>query len=160
MEDVHQFAHNNANGTWCQEHTEILLVNSRTFLYTTLQQDHFFYYIYWTFYTSVTIWTSQTRKTAMTDFDNLNDPYAKLTTESFIWCWLKICWKWVQESLILIPPQEEDCTHKLVKWHNWKDDSLNIGQFQGHICSVAFAQPNIDLQLPILSAKNINLCCA
>jgi hypothetical protein len=37
IDAVHLFDNNNTNGTWCQEYTEKLVVNSRTFHYNTLQ---------------------------------------------------------------------------------------------------------------------------
>jgi hypothetical protein len=60
---------------------------------------------------------------------------AKLTTKNFAWFWTKICWKFVERSLIFSPPQD-DQTHKPVKWCSLKDDNSNIWQLQDCICSV------------------------
>jgi len=67
---------------------------------------------------------------------------AELTTGNFIWFWFKLCWKWIQRTLVLSPPQEEDHPPKSVNWHNLKDDTLNIGHLQDCVYSVVCAQPN------------------
>jgi hypothetical protein len=68
-----------------------------------------------------------------------------------------------RESLILIPPQEEDHTHQPIKWPVFKCDSLSIGQLQDHACNVMCAQPRMNQPLPNSSAPSAMLtytyCC-
>jgi len=64
---------------------------------------------------------------------------AEQTTENSVWLWFKICWKWVPWSFILIPPQEEDQTHK--------PDIMSTNQLQYHaygvMCGVNIKQTTI-----------------
>jgi hypothetical protein len=78
------------------------------------------------------------------------------TTERFLWFWFKICWKWVQGSLILNSLQEEDETHQPIKGY----DTSNIGQLQDDICSVTCVQPVTNVQLPNFSAQHVKLAYA
>jgi hypothetical protein len=59
--------------------------------------------------------------------------------ENYVWLWFKICWKWVQGSLIFNLPQEKDKTHRVIKWHNMKPDIPNIGELHGWICDMCTA---------------------
>jgi hypothetical protein len=72
-------------------------------------------------------------------------------TQNTIWLWFKICWKWLQESLIFSLFQEEDHAHKSVKWHTLKPNTLRIDQL-----AVSCVQPRTTLKLQCSKCK-VNL---
>jgi len=88
---LHLYGRNNTNGTWHQGHTEGLLVNSRTMLYTILLQHKekqlFFFVVRFPHFSNSMNWPA--KMTPMTDFgkwelffDPMNDAYVKVHSAS------------------------------------------------------------------------------